>query len=184
MTQRLFKLKGMLGTVMASGSVKIGGLTVFNGAFSQGADGEPDGFLCEFAHPVNDADSTTTELPVVITVDTGIAFVGMFKYNYAQIVNPTLTAEELAYVTTNTISSAPAEVVADVKTRGGWYIRDETAFAYGLTSDLSYDNRTTEFLDGVELPVEAGHLYNKVEAGSVLTFTTIVFSSVNAPAPV
>ena len=182
MTQRLFNLKGMLGTATASGSVKVDGIEVFNGTFSQGAADEPDGFICEIAYTFDDSAGTNVELPVVVTVDTGIAFVGMFKYNYAQIVNPALTAEELVYVTAGTISTAPAEIKADVKAKGGWYIRDETAFAYGLTPELSFDNRTTEFLDGAQLPEETGHLYIKVEAGQVLTFTTIVFSSVNTPA--
>jgi hypothetical protein len=182
MTQRLFKLKGNLETLPTTGSVKVDGTEVFNGTFSEGSTAEPDGFLCEFAYTIDDSAGTDVELPIVVTVDTGTAFVGMLKYNYARIANPALTAEELVYVTTNTVPDAPAEVKAAVKSKGGWYIQDETAFAYGLTSEIIYDNRTTEFLDGVALPEEAGHLYIKVDAGQVLTFTTIVFSSVNAPA--
>ena len=181
MTQRVFKLKGNCGTAQATGSVQIGGFTVFNGTFDPGSTVEPDGFLCEFTHTIDDSDSTDTELPIVLTVNTGTVHVGMFKYNYASIVNPALTAEELTYVTTGTKEDAPVEVKADVKSKGGWYLRDETAFAYGLTDEMSYDNRTTEFLDGVELPPEAGHSYIKVAEGSVLSFTTIVFSSVNPP---
>ena len=183
MTQRVFKLKGNCGTAQATGSVQIGGFTVFNGTFDPGSTVEPDGFLCEFTHTIDDSDGTDTELPIVVTVDTGTAFVGMFKYNYARIVNPALTAEELAYVTAGTTSSAPAEIKADVAAKGGWYLRDETAFAYGLTPEMTRDNRTTEFLNGVELPAEAGHSYIKVTEGSVLSFTTIVFSSVNPPNP-
>jgi hypothetical protein len=66
----------------------------------------------------------------------------------------------------------------------GWYIRDETAFTYGLTPELCYDNRTAEVLNGVALPEEEGHLYLYMSTGSVLSFTTIVFSSVDPPAPV
>jgi hypothetical protein len=108
----------------------------------------------------------------------------MFKYNYAPIVNPALTPEELTYVTAGTEASAPAEVQADVIAKGGWRIHDETEFAYGIPAELCYDNRTTEVLDGVVLPEEDGHLYITCSAGSVFTFTTIVFSSVNPPAPV
>jgi hypothetical protein len=183
MTQRLFKLKGNLETLPTTGSVKVNGTEVFNGTFSEGGTTESGGFLCEFAYTIDDSAGTDTELPIVVTVDTGTAFVGMLKYNYAQIANPALTAEELAYVTAGTTSSAPAEIKADVLAKGGWYIRDETAFAYGLTTELTYDNRTTEFVDGVALPEEAGHLYIKVTEGSVLTFTTIVFSSVDPPLP-
>ena len=183
MTQRLFKLKGNLSTLPSTGTVTVNGTEVFNGTFSQGAIGEPDGFLCEFAYTFDDSAGTNIQLPVVVTCTSGVAHVGMFKYNYAVIPNPALTPEELAYVTAGTWSTAPAEIQADVQSKGGWYIRDETAFAYGLTPALSYDNRTTEVLNGVLLPEEEGHLYLYMSAGSVLTFTTIVFSSVYPPLP-
>jgi hypothetical protein len=179
MTQRVFKLKGNCGTAQATGSVQIGGFTVFNGTFDQGSTEEPNGFLCEFTHTIDDSDGTDTELPIVLTVNTGTVHVGMFKYNYAKIVNPALNQQELVYVNTQTIPDAPVQVKADVNSKGGWYLRDETAFAYGLTTEMSNDNRTTEFVDGVELPAEAGHSYIKVTDGSVLSFTTIVFSSVD-----
>ena len=183
MTQRLFKLKGNLSVLPSTGTVTINGTEVFNGTFSQGAIGEPDGFLCEFAYTFDDSAGTNTQLPVVVTCASGQAHVGMFKYNYAPIPNPALTPEELVYVTTNTESSAPAEIKTDVTSKGGWYVCDETAFAYGLSAELCYDNRTTEVLNGVLLPEEDGHSYLYMSAGSVLTFTTIVFSSVNPPAP-
>ena len=183
MTQRLFKLKGILSTLPSTGTVTVNGTEVFNGTFSQGSTDEPDGFLCEFAYTFNDSAGTDTQFPVVVTVATGTAHVGMFKYNYAQIVNPALTPEELAYVTAGTVASAPPEIQADVAAKGGWYIRDGTVFAYGLTPELCYDNRITEVLNGVLLPEEDGHLYITCSAGSTLTFTTIVFSSVNPPAP-
>ena len=183
MTQRLFKLKGNLSTLPSTGTVTINGTEVFNGTFSQGAVGEPDGFLCEFAYTFDDSAGTNAQFPVVITCATGVAHVGMFKYNYALIVNPALTPEELAYVTAGTTENAPDAIKLDVRAKGGWYIHDETVFAYGLTPELCYDNRTTEVLNGVALPEEEGHLYLYMSAGSVLTFTTIVFSSVNPPVP-
>ena len=182
MTQRLFKLKGNLSTLPSTGTVTVNGTEVFNGTFSQGAIGEPDGFLCEFAYTFDDSAGTNTQFPVVVTCTSGVAHVGMLKYNYAQFPNPALTPEELAYVTAGTTADAPAEIQADVRAKGGWYIHDETAFDYGLTPDLCYDNRITEVVDGVLLPEEDGHLYIQVSAGSVLTFTTIVFSSVDPPA--
>jgi len=184
MTQRLFKLKGNLSVLPATGTVTVNGTEVFNGTFSEGAIGEPDGFLCEFAYTFDDSAGTDTQLPVVVTCASGVAHVGMFKYNYAKIINPALTPEELAYVTSGTISSAPAQIKADVAAKGGWYIHDETTFAYGLTPELCDDNRTTEVINGVLLPETDGHLYIYMAAASVLTFTTIVFSSVNPPAPV
>jgi hypothetical protein len=181
MTQRIFKLKGVLPNNAATGTVTINGTEVFNGAFSVGADGEPDGFLCEFAYTFDDSAGTDTTFPVVVTVATGQALVGMFKYNYVNITNPLLTPEELVYVTTNTIADAPANIKSDVAAKGGWYVRDETAFDYGITPPLCFDNRTNEILDGVALPEEDGHLYITVREGSTLTFNTIVFSSVNPP---
>ena len=184
MTQRLFKLKGNLTTLPSTGTVTINGTEVFNGTFSQGSTDEPDGFLCEFAYTFDDSAGTNIQFPVVVTCASGVAHVGMFKYNYALIVNPALTPEELAYVTAGTTEDAPDAIKLDVRAKGGWYIHDETAFAYGLTPELCYDNRTTEVLNGVLLPEEEGHLYLYMTAGSVLTFTTIVFSSVNPPPPV
>jgi hypothetical protein len=184
MTQRLFKLKGNLKVLPSTGTVTVNGTEVFNGTFSQGSIDEPDGFLCEFAYTFDDSAGTDVQFPVVVTCASGVAHVGMFKYNYAKIVNPALTPEELAYVTAGTIADAPAEIKADVAAKGGWYIRDETAFTYGLTPELCYDNRTAEVLNGVALPEEEGHLYLYMSTGSVLSFTTIVFSSVDPPAPV
>jgi hypothetical protein len=182
MTQRLFKLKGNLSTLPSTGTVTVNGTEVFNGTFSQGSTDEPDGFLCEFAYTFDDSAGTDTQLPVVVTCATGAAHVGMFKYNYAPIVNPALTPEELAYVTSGTMADAPNAIKLDVQSKGGWYIHDETVFTYGTTPELCYDNRTAEVLDGVLLPEADGHLYLPVSAGSTLTFTTIVFSSVNPPA--
>ena len=183
MTQRLFKLKGNLSTLPSTGTVTVNGTEVFNGTFSQGAVGEPDGYLCEFAYAFDDSAGTNTQFPVVVTCTSGVAHVGMLKYNYAQFPNPALTPEELVYVNTLTIPDAPAEIKSDVLAKGGWYIRDETQFTYGLTPALCHDNRTTEVLDGVPLPEADGQLYLYMSAGSVLTFTTIVFSSVNPPLP-
>ena len=183
MTQRLFKLKGNLSVLPSTGTVTVNGTEVFNGTFSQGSTDEPDGFLCEFAYTFDDSAGTDTQLPVVVTCTTGVAHVGMFKYNYAPIVNPALTPEELAYVTSGTTADAPNAIKLDVQTKGGWYIHDETTFVYGITPELSYDNRTAEVLNGVALPEADGHLYIPCSAGSVLTFTTIVFSSVYPPLP-
>ena len=80
-----------------------------------------------------------------------------------------------------TQAEAPKAVKADVYSKGGWYVRDASAYAYGLVPELTYDNRINESIDGVALPADAGHLYNWIDAGSVLTETTIVFSSVNPP---
>jgi hypothetical protein len=183
MTQRLFKLKGYLLTPPATGTVTVNGTEVFNGTFSQGAYNEPDGYLCAFAYTFDDSAGTDIQLPVVVTVTSGVAQVGMLKYNYVPIVNPALTPEELAYVTAGTTADAPDAIKLDVRAKGGWEIRDETLFAYGLTPELCYDNRTAEVLNGVTLPEETGHTYIDMSAGSVLTFTTIVFSSVNPPTP-
>ena len=181
MTQRIFKLKGDLPTNAATGTVTVNGTELFNGAFSVGGTEEPDGFLCEFAYTFDDSAGTDTTFPVVVTVVTGQACVGMFKYNYARIPNPLLTPEELVYVTTHTIPSVPTAMKADVAAKGGWYTHDETAFAYGLTPEMCNDNRTDETLDGIALPADEGHLYIPTAEGSTLTFNTIVFSSVNPP---
>jgi hypothetical protein len=179
MTQRIFKLKGVLPNNTATGTVTVNGTEVFDGAFSVGFAGEPDGYLCEFAYTFDDSAGTNTTFPVVVTVITGQANVGMFKYNYGQVPNPLLTPEELAYVTSKTIADAPANVKADVAAKGSWFVRNETIFSYGLTPELAYNNRTNEILDGVALTEEAGHLYIPVREGSTLTFNTIVFSSVS-----
>jgi hypothetical protein len=183
MTQRLFKLKGNLTTTPSTGTVTVNGTEVFNGEFSPGDVGEPDGFLCAFAYTFDDSAGTDTQLPVVVTVATGTAHVGMFKYNYVPRLNPALSPEELAYVTAGTAADVSTEVFNAVRAKGGWWIRDETLFEYGMTPELTFDNRTAEVLNGVLLPEEEGHLYLPCPAGSVLSFTTIVFSSVNPPTP-
>ena len=142
MTQRLFQLKGVLGALPSTGTVTVNGTEVFNGTFSQGSIDEPDGFLCEFTYTFDDSASTDVQFPVVVTCASGVAHVGMFKYNYAWIVNPALTPEELAYITAGTWQTAPAEIQADVQSKGGWYIHDETAFAYivysnGISSEFA-----------------------------------------------
>jgi len=186
MTQRLFKLKGQVKglTATATGSMTINGTEVFNGTFSQGSSDEPDGFLCEFAYAIDDSAGTDIQLPVVVTVATGTLGIGMFKYNYARVVNPALTQEELVYVNTKTISDAPVEIQADVESKGGWLICDETAFSYGISPDLCHDNRTMATLNGIPISDEFDRTYIWTPAGSVLTFTTIMFSSVGPPAPV
>jgi hypothetical protein len=184
MTQRLFKLKGNLSVLPSTGTVTVNGTEVFNGTFSQGSIDEPDGFLCEFSYTFDDSAGTDVQFPVVVTCASGVAHVGMFKYNYAWNSNPALTPEELAYITAGTWQTAPAEIQADVQSKGGWRIRNSTTFGYGNTVELAYDNRTTEVLNGVLLPEEEGHLYLYMSAGSVLAFTTIVFSSVAPPTPV
>ena len=183
MTQRLFKLKGNLSTLPSTGTVTVNGTEVFNGTFSQGDTGEPDGFLCEFSYTFDDSAGTDVQFPVVVTCASGAAHVGMFKYNYAWNSNAALTPEELAYITAGTWQTAPAEIQADVAAKGGWRIRNSTTFGYGLTPEMCYDNRTTEVLNGVAIPEADGHLYLPCPAGSVLSFTTIVFSSVNPPTP-
>jgi hypothetical protein len=186
MTVRSFLLKGIRYSESATAKITIGGATVFDGELQAGGlddndDNDDNVYLAKFDHTVDDSAGTDVQLGVVIEVNTGAAGIGMFKYNYAQVVNPALTPEELAYVTDGTQAEAPEAVKADVKAKGGWYVRDADAYAYGLTPDLSYDNRINESIDGVALPADAGHLYNWIEAGSVLTETTIVFSSVNPP---
>lgn len=181
MTQRLFSLKGNLYSTPARGTVNINGTEVFNGEFSVGAVGEPDGFLCEFAYTFDDSAGTNVELPVTVTVTSGSAWIGMFKYNYAQVPNPALTPEELVYVTTKTTSSAPAEIQADVKSKGGWYIHDETAFNYGITPTACADNRNSVFLNGIAIPDQDDNTYIEVDTTGVLAFNTIVFSSVYPP---
>ena len=181
MTQRLFKLKGYVKSSTSTGSVTVNGTEVFNGAFGPGSTDESDGFLCEFAYEVDDSAGTDIQLPVVVKVATGTVGVGMFRYNYSRVVNPALTQQELEYVAAGTISSAPAEIRADVKSKGGWFIRDETAFTYGRSPDLCYDNRTMTTLNGTPIPAEVDRTYIHVPAGEVLAFTTILFSSVDPP---
>ena len=183
MTVRSFLLKGIRYSESATAKITIGGATVFDGELQAGGldDNDDNVYLAKFDHTVDDSAGTDVQLGVVIEVNTGAAYIGMFKYNYARVVNPALTPEELAYVTSGTVPDAPEAVQADVKAKGGWMIYDPSVYAYGLSPELSYDNRINESIDGVALPADAGHLYNWIEAGSVLTETTIVFSSVDLP---
>jgi hypothetical protein len=175
--QRLWKLKGYLSDMPATGSVTVNGTEVYNGTFSQGSSDEPDGFLCEFAIEVPDLPpGKRPEFQVVMTVATGTAHVGMFKYNYASVVNPALTQEELAYFTAGTAAGAPAEIQADVVNKGGWLIPDETAFDYGNDPDQCYDNRKMATINGIPISDEIDRTYLYTSAGSVLAFTTIMFS--------
>jgi hypothetical protein len=57
------------------------------------------------------------------------------------------------------------------------YIQDPASFAYGLTSELCYCNRTDVLLDGVTPPDVTTNVPINVQAGQVLTFNTIVFAS-------
>ena len=183
MTVRSFLLKGIRYSESATAKITIGGATVFDGELQAGGldDNDDNVYLAKFDHTVDDSAGTDVQLGVVIEVNTGAAYIGMFKYNYARVVNPALTPEELAYVTSGTVPDAPEAVQADVKAKGGWMIYDPSVYAYGLSPELSYDNRINESIDGVALPADAGHLYNWIDAGSVLTETTVVFSSVNPP---
>ena len=185
MTVRSFLLKGNIHSESATAKITIGGTTVFDGELQAGGvdDNDDNVYLAKFDYTVEDSAGTDVQLGVVIEVNTGTLAIGMFKYNYARVVNPALTPEELAYVTSGTIPDAPQAVKDAVVAKGGWYIADPSAYAYGLSPDLTYDNRINETVDGVLLPEEAGHLYNWIDAGSVLTETTIVFSAVNPPRP-
>jgi hypothetical protein len=181
MTQRLFKLKGMLATETATGSVTVGGVEVFSGSFSPGADTEPDGYLCEFAHWIDnqydwDLHAVDIMLPVIVTVTAGTVLVGMLKYNYARTPNPLLTASELAYINNGTMAIAPIAVKADVAAKGGWMVNSPAEFTYGRTPTTAHSNRTNVTVDGVALPNDAGHGYITLPAGRTLSFTTVVFS--------
>jgi hypothetical protein len=181
MTQRIFKLKGMLATETATGRVTVGGVEVFNGSFTPGADFEPDGYLCEFALWVDDhydweLRTVDVTLPVTVTVTAGTALVGMLKYNYARIPNPLLTSSELEYITNSTMAIAPITVKADVAAKGGWIVNSPTEFNYGLTPTTTYNNRTDITVDGIALPTNAGRDYILVPAGRTLSFTSVVFS--------
>ena len=186
MTERIFILKGIRNTEAASIKITIDGAQVFSGAIDAGMAGEPaageaDQYLCDFTYTYDDSSGLDTNHGVVITMLTGSANIGMFKYNYARVTNPLLTPEELAYVTAGTTADAPQEIKTDVHSKGGWWVGDPDSYAYGLTSDTSYDNRINESIDGVAYPVESGHEYYGLNEGSVLTQTSIVFSSVNVP---
>ena len=185
MTVRSFLLKGIRHSDSATAKITIGGATVFDGELQAGGldDNDDNVYLAKFDHTVDDSAGTDVQLGVVIEVNTGTLAIGMFKYNYALVANPALTPEELAYVTSGTIADAPQSVKDAVSAKGGWYLRDASVYAYGLSPDLTYDNRINESIDGVALSADAGHLYNWIDAGSVLTETTIVFSSVNPPIP-
>ena len=185
MTVRSFLLKGIRHSESATAKITIGGATVFDGELQAGGtdDNDDNVYLTKFDHTVDDSAGTNVQLGVVIEVNTGAAGIGMFKYNYTPVVNPALTPEELAYYNSGTMQDAPESVQADVKAKGGWMIYDPSVYVYGLTPELSYDNRINETVDGTLLPADAGHLYNWVDAGSVLTETTIVFSSVPPPTP-
>ena len=183
MTVRSFLLKGIRHSESATAKITIGGATVVDGELQAGGldDNDDNVYLAKFDHTVDDSAGTNVEVDAVVELETGTLGVGMFAYNYAPVVNPALTPEGLAYVTDGTQAEAPESVKADVYSKGGWYVRDASVYAYGLTPELTYDNRINESIDGVALPADAGHLYNWIDAGSVLTETTIVFSSVNPP---
>lgn len=181
MTKRIFKLKGQVTTEIAAGCVTVDGVEVFNGVFSPGADTEPDGYLCEFTYDIeNQYDwelrPKDITLPVTVTVTAGTVMVGMLKYNYARIPNPLLTPSELAYLTTGTIPIATIALKADVAAKGGWMTNSIAEFAYGVTPETIYSNRSDITVDGIALPSDAGHSYITVPAGCTLSFATVMFS--------
>jgi hypothetical protein len=181
MTQRLFKLEGIPMPDSAAGIVTIDGVKVFDGVFTLGSNNESDGYLCEFAHPVEDQydwelRAVNVMLTVTITVTVGTAEVGMLKYNYAPVPNPLLTPTELAYITDGNAAIAPVVVKADVAAKGGWIVHSPTKFAYGMTPELNYSNRLDMIIDQLVLPNEAGHYGIIVDAGKTLSFTTVIFS--------
>ena len=181
MTQRLFKLKGVLTTDSAAGIVTIDGIKVFDGAFTIGSNSEPDGYLCEFTHPVEDQygwelEPLDVNLPVTVTVTTGTAEVGMFKYNYICRSNPLLTLDEMSYLTNGTAAVAPIAIKADVAAKGGWQVACVTEFDYGTSFNTTYCNRFDISVDRVVMPPESGHSYITVNAGETLSFTTVIFS--------
>lgn len=207
MTTRQYKLMGDPITAGTAGTVTINGIEVFNGEFEGGPLTPEVAIDTGTFDIVNPADGSNIILPVTVTVTQGWVQVGMFEWNYAMIINPAYTPEQLAIVTDPSstpeqrfavyeavanppFSSADLAIFASTdpaddpikyalvyEHQALPYVQDPASFAYGTTSELCYCNRTNVLLDGVTPPNATTNIPIDVQAGQVLTFNTIVFAS-------
>jgi hypothetical protein len=207
MTTRQYKLMGDPINVPATGTVTINGVEVFNGEFGGGPLTPEVPIFTGSSDIVNPADGSNIVLPVTVTVTGGWVQIGMFEWNYASIINPAYTPEQLAIVqnpdstpeqrfavyeavANPPFSSADLAIFASTDPADDPikyallyehqclpYIQDPESFAYGLSPELCYCNRTDVLLDGVTPPDVTTNVPINVQAGQVLTFNTIVFAS-------
>lgn len=169
MAIRKFKLMGLVTSKVASARITIDGKEVFNGELMVSFD--PD--LPIASGEVDLDDSIEISVPVMIEATGGEFAVGMLSWNYASIVNPLLSAEELEYLEVSS-EQTPADVQAGIVNKGGRYIRLESEFNFGDDPEEARDNRSNIRVNGVPENVLLG-FHIGILLGDVLTFDSKVF---------
>lgn len=170
MAIRNFTLIGTTAISETTGTITINGVEVFNGAFIDNSEQETPIVVGS----IDIDDSADTWVPVSITITSGSARIGMFKWNYGWAINPLLTPEEAAYAQVPA-EDVPAEIVASVNAKGGFYVRSADQYSYGLTPEQNNDNRNTVLLNGVSV-TDPDWYYINTSASDVLTFNTLIFA--------
>ena len=108
MATRNFILTGNLYQPLASGTIKINGVEVFNGNFPTSpvwTEGEGLIVLASGSFDDNNDSNTPVVVPVEISLNSGSIGVGLMKFNNAtRVRNPIYTPEQFATLTGNTAS--------------------------------------------------------------------------------
>lgn len=207
MTTRQYKLIGDPLEANVAATVVFDGVEIFNGTFSGGPDEPEVAMITGSLDIVDPADGSNLVKSVSVTVSSGRALVGMFQWNYARIINPAYTPEQLAIiqdpastlsqrhtifeaVANPPFSSADLALIestdpADDQIKRDLYvvhkclpyIADDSVYAYGPIPDLNFTNRTNVLLNGVTPPEGNTNVPILMVAGDVLTFDTIVFAT-------
>jgi hypothetical protein len=170
MATRNFTLIGTTDISDTTGTITINGVEVFTGTFINNSEEEAPIAIGS----IDIDDSVDTWLPVSITVTNGDARFGMFKWNYGWVINPLLTPEEAAYARVPA-EDVPAEIVASVTAKGGFYVRSADQYSYGSTPEQNNDNRNTVLLNGVAV-TDPDWYYINTATSDVLTFNTLIFA--------
>lgn len=207
MTIRQFKFTGSNNAADSAGTISINGNTVFSGPFTgEGINGEiiASGSVdIDNALAVNNQISA----PTVVTVTAGSIFVALTQWDYAQGNNPVFTPEQIvildnpattreeALVIYQPVAVPPLSTVdeamllstdpEDAEARRAVLtahnlltrIQDPAIFAYGSTPAYAQCNRANVLLNGVEPPGANTNVGILVQAGDVLTYNSIVYSS-------
>lgn len=207
MTTRQFNLMGDPRVEGVTALITIDGIEVFNGTLTGGPN-EPEvvtaiGTL-DVVDPVDGSDIIK---PVSITIISGSVGVGMFRWNYGQVLNTAYNPAQLEIV--NNPASTPAQLFevfeavanppfnsaelaiiastdpADDPIKHALFyehkcfpgISDPSNFAYGATEEDSSCNRYNAVLNGTPYTAEPLYFDIQMTTGDVLTFDTKIFAS-------
>jgi hypothetical protein len=153
------------------------------------------------------ASNNRVSVPTSVTVTSGSMYVALAKWNYGPTTNPVYTTEQIATLgdpaTTNEaklaiyqtvavpplstadeamlLSTDPADYAAQQAIKVSHnltiYIQDPATMTWGLDEADCACNRTDVLINGVACPGGNSHVGVLVNAGDVLTYNSIVFTT-------